>query len=131
MRLLLDTHIWLWGHLEPHRLSPAVAQALNSPKHELWLSSVSVWEFLLLVDRGRISIDGNPDEWVDAALALAPLRDAPVSREIAKRSRVISVPTQDPADRFIAATAEILELTLVTGDQNLLSGRGYRTMANG
>ncbi len=41
MRLLLDTHIWIWALLEPERLAPAVAEALEHEDNELWLSPIS------------------------------------------------------------------------------------------
>ena len=46
MRLLLDTHIWIWSLISPERLSPEVRRALSGPDHELWLSAISVWETL-------------------------------------------------------------------------------------
>jgi len=44
VRLLLDTHIWLWSLLEPAHLVPAVANALADTDSELWLSPISTWE---------------------------------------------------------------------------------------
>lgn len=132
MNLLLDTHIWVWSHAAPERLSKRVTAALIDDSNELWLSPISVWEFLLLAERGRVrtSNDETPADWVDAALARAPMRDAALSREVALRSRSVEIGHQDPADRFLAATADVYELTLVTADERLLSGRGFRTLAN-
>ena len=64
MKLLLDTHIWLWGLLDPDRLSRSVREALESADNELWLSPISVWEALMLVERGRISVNRPATEWV-------------------------------------------------------------------
>jgi PIN domain nuclease of toxin-antitoxin system len=130
VKLLLDTHIWVWSHIQPERLAPAVATALEAPENELWLSPISVWEFLLLVERGRVILDGDAGEWLETAWSRAPLHEAPLNREVARRSRTVRVPHQDPADRFIAATAEVHELTLVTDDESLLKGRGYAKLAN-
>lgn len=130
MRLLLDTHIWLWSLLEPERLSRRVARALTSPKNELWLSSISVWEALLLVEKKRIQIDGAPGTWLTDALEVSPLREAPLTQEIALLSRSVVLPHDDPADRFLAATARALELTLVTSDERLLASRSVSTLAN-
>jgi len=130
VRLLLDTHIWLWSHLEPERLSRKVRAALVSPDNELWLSSISIWEVMLLIERGRIVVQGDPEAWVETAWSRTPVHEAPLNRQIALRSRSVRVPHQDPADRFLAATAEVLDLTLVTDDAHLLRGRGYRTLAN-
>jgi PIN domain nuclease of toxin-antitoxin system len=130
MKLLLDTHIWLWSHLDPARLSRSVTAALTKPEHEIWLSPISVWEFLLLVEKGRITLRVEPREWIDTAWSRAPIHEAALNREVALRSRSVRVPHQDPADRFIAATAEVYGLTLVTDDQHLLAGRGFKKLAN-
>ena len=132
MNLLLDTHIWLWSHAEPERLTKRVASALADERNQLWLSPISIWEFLLLAERGRVHIrDGTaPPDWVEAALSRAPMHDAPLSREVAVRSRSVRLGHEDPADRFLAATADVYELTLVTADDRVLRGKGFRTLAN-
>lgn len=130
MKLLLDTHIWIWSHVQPERLERPVAEALEASGNELWLSPISVWEFLLLVERGRLVLKGTPREWLDAAWSRVPMHEAPLNREVALRSRSVRIPHQDPADRFIAATAEVHDLTLVTDDDNLLKGRGFAKLAN-
>ena len=130
MKLLLDTHIWLWSHLEPARLGKRVVKALQAVDVELWLSPISVWEFLLLVEKRRVIVRGNPQAWVLAAWSKAPMNEAALTREVALRSRSIHVPHEDPADRFLAATADVFDLTLVTDDEHLLRGKGYRTLAN-
>lgn len=130
MKLLLDTHIWVWSHIQPERLTPAVAAALEAPGNELWLSPISIWEFLLLVERRRVILDGDAEEWLDAAWSRVPMHEAPLNRAVAQRSRSIKVPHQDPADRFLAASAAVHDLTLVTDDENLLKGRGFAKLAN-
>lgn len=130
MRLLLDTHIWLWSHLEPDRLRKRVRSALVAPANELWLSPISVWEVLLLVERGRLVFEGDPRRWIEMAWYRAPMHEAPITHEVAMRSRIIDVPHEDPADRFLAATAQAFNLTLVTDDKHLLRGKGYDTLAN-
>lgn len=130
MMLLLDTHVWLWLLLEPGRLGPALSDALEEPSNELWLSPISVWETALLVERGRIEVDRPPEAWIDAALGRVPVRDAALTREVAVASRTVGIAHQDPADRFIAASAAIHELTLATADERLLAGSGYETMPN-
>ena len=130
MRLLLDTHVWLWSLLEPQRLKPRVRRALGSDSSELWLSPISVWETLVLAERGRIALEPDARTWVQDVLALVPMSEAPVTFAIAEESQALALPHQDPADRFLAATAKVLELTLVTGDRRLLPGRGYATLSN-
>ena len=131
MNLLLDTHVWLWAHSEPDRLSKRVAAALADEGNQLWLSPISIWEFLLLAEHGRVRVrDGTASDWVEAALSRAPMHDAALSRQVALRSRSVRLDHEDPADRFLAATADVYELTLVTADERLLRGKGFRTLAN-
>jgi PIN domain nuclease of toxin-antitoxin system len=132
VNLLLDTHVWVWSHAEPERLAKRVSAALREPSNELWLSPISVWEFLLLAERGRLRLraDLGAVDWVEAALSRVPMHEAALTRDVALRSRAVRIEHEDPADRFLAATAEVYELTLVTADERLLRGRGFRTLAN-
>lgn len=130
MRLLLDTHIWLWSLGQPARLSKRVAAALTDEGNELWLSPVSVWETLMLAERGRIALDAPASDWVDRALRVGATREAPLTYDVAVRSVSLKLSTQDPADRFIAATAAVLGLTLVTSDNLLAKSKEYAVLAN-
>ena len=130
MKLLLDTHIWIWALLDPERLSPAVRAALVSPDNELWLSPISVWEALLLAERGRVSVDASPVEWVEQMVRKLPRREAALTHDIAVASRQLRLSHQDPADRFLAATARVLGLTLVTSDERLLDSTEFAVMSN-
>jgi len=118
LRLLLDTHIWLWSLQDPKRLGKRVHRELRDPENELWLSPISTWEALTLHEKGRVRLHGDLDEWV--AAATAPFREAPLTHEIAAEARRLPLPQRDPADRFLAATARVLDLTLVTADASLL-----------
>jgi len=127
LRLLLDTHIWLWTLSDPKRLGRRVLQQLKDEANELWLSPISTYEALTLHYKGRFEIDGNLTEWL--ARATAGTREAPLTHEIALVARQLPL-HQDPADRILAATAEVLDLTLVTADERLLGLGTIRTMGN-
>ncbi|MGH9580511.1 MAG: type II toxin-antitoxin system VapC family toxin [Terriglobales bacterium] len=128
MKLLLDTHIWLWSLAQPSRLGRRVRRELADRGNELWLSPVSAWEALLLHARGRIRLHGEMSEWL--ARATAHLREAPLTHEIVLAAHLLPLPHPDPADRFLAATAQVLELTLVTADDRLLGLGEVATLAN-
>jgi PIN domain nuclease of toxin-antitoxin system len=127
LKLLLDTHIWLWSLLEPSRIGKHLARELSSAENELWLSPISTWEALTLAHKGRIQITGDMRSWFDAALL--NLNEAPLTHEIAIEAQFQNL-HPDPADRFLAATAKVLGLTLVTADRNLLGLPGISTLAN-
>ena len=130
MRLLLDTHIWLWSLIEPANLSRKVARELENPQNELWLSPISVWEILLLARKGRVKLDGKPEMWIREALLKSNLKEASLNNEIAILSSDLSLTHKDPADRFLAATAIVYDLTLTTADKNLLRCRQFKMLAN-
>lgn len=128
MKLLLDTHIWIWSLTQPKRLSRRVQTELEDQNNELWISPVSTWEFLLLHARGRIRVAGNSREWVSRASAY--MREAPLTHEIVLAAQELPLEHQDPADRFLAATASVLGLTLITSDRRLLGMGSIATLAN-
>jgi PIN domain nuclease of toxin-antitoxin system len=130
VKLLLDTHIWIWALVEPERLTERVRTALQSPANELWLSPISVWEALILAERGRLTVAGDPRNWVRQMVEAIPRREAPLTHDIAIMSRQLSMANQDPADRFLAATARVLDLTLVTADERMLHSTDFATLAN-
>lgn len=130
MKLLLDTHIWIWSRAEPARLKRRVARALEDSSNELWLSPLSVWELNLLAEKGRVLPGTSVEEWVRIAMETVPVREAPVTIEVALLTREVHLPHRDPVDIFLAATARFYDLTLVTADQPLLAGSGYSVLAN-
>jgi PIN domain nuclease of toxin-antitoxin system len=127
LKLLLDTHIWLWSKLEPRRLGRRVTAELSNVNNELWLSPVSVWEALILMQKGRVRVQ-DPFAWIDRASE--QLHEAPLTREIVSTGLALPLAHNDPADRFLAATAKVLKLTLVTADQRLLGLGEIGSLAN-
>ena len=119
MKYLLDTHIWIWSVSASKKLSREIKDILKDDSNELFISSISVWEFLILVEKGRISISKSMDEWLEEAMFQSKIQEIPVDTEIARQSREIALPHQDPADRFIAGTAKVGQLTLITSDGKL------------
>ena len=128
MRLLLDTHIWLWALKEVDRLGTRVLKEVRDSKNELWLSPISTWEAVTLHQKGRVFLGDDVDRWV--AKATLPFREAVLTHQIVAAARELPLPQRDPADRFLAATALVLDLTLVTADTNLLGLGQIATLAN-
>ena len=130
MKLLLDTHIWLWGTLEPLRLTRRVDKALRDPANELWLSPVSVGELIVLLRKGRLRLPRDVASWVARTMQDLQISEAPLTVEVALAISSINFPHGDPADHFLAATAKVLDLTLVTADEHLIHLPGIRVLAN-
>ena len=129
MRLLLDTHVILWSAAEPEKIPPKVCEELESESNELWFSPISVWEILLLAEKGRIALKGDRKKCIRKMLQELPLREAVINQEVAIQSRYIDLPHQDPADRFLAATALVYDLVLVTADRRLFDSKRFSVLA--
>jgi PIN domain nuclease of toxin-antitoxin system len=130
MKLLLDTHIWVWSVLDRARLSSRVIAELENPANERWLSPISLWEALTLCQKGRLSLLPNSADWIVNTLSAVPMREAQVTYEVAQETGSLRLPHRDPADRFLVATARVFDLTLVTADEQLLKSKQVRVLAN-
>ncbi|MBW4661957.1 MAG: PIN domain-containing protein [Drouetiella hepatica Uher 2000/2452] len=129
MNLLLDTHIWLWYALGDSQLSENLRSTIAAETTELWLSPISVWEVLLLVEKGRISLQLDAATWIDQSLKALAMREASLNHQIAILSRQLTLSHQDPADRFIAATAIHYQLQLATVDARLTGADWLQTIS--
>jgi PIN domain nuclease of toxin-antitoxin system len=117
VRLLLDTHAWLWRLLDPERVSADAHAAVADRDSELFLSPISVWETLVLARKGRLSLAPSPRGWVLEALRRSVPTAALLTHGIALRSEELAgFSSEDPADRFLVATALEHDLTMVTAD---------------
>ncbi len=130
MKLLLDTHIWVWSVLQPQRLSARVVRQLTHPQNEIWLSAVSIWELRLLHDKGRMKLKPDPVSWINDNLSRLKIREAPLTFEVALAISSLKLPHNDPADGFIAATAKVFGLTLVTADEQLAKLTDIAVLSN-
>ena len=120
MTFVLDTHAWVWWHVRPSALSRKVNRLLGDPDRydALLLSVISVWEFFKLIEKGRIGISCDPEEWTREALLMPKLTLAPLAPSIAYRSTTLPPPFHtDPADQIIVATAREENATVITKDK--------------
>jgi PIN domain nuclease of toxin-antitoxin system len=115
MRLLLDTHAFLWALAEPEKLSKKAAEALIAPENKLFMSIVTAWETSILQSLGRIDMS-LPIEQADQAL-----RGTWLSIELRHTAILRSLPRhhRDPFDRMLVAQATLEGMVLVTGDSDM------------
>ena len=127
---LLDTHVWFWYLVGSDRLPPGLRDAIDDALGELWLSPISVWELCMLDERGRVRLEPDRRSWVEEALGRLPLEEASLNREVALVSSEVELAQRDPADRFLAATALVFSLTLLTVDERLTNAPGIPTRSS-
>jgi len=128
LKLLLDTHVWLWALSSPEKLSRKASRAIARSSDELYLSPISVWEVRLLISRKRLHISSNFDQWLSNSHLTLPILEAPVNWAVAAQATHINLPQPDFGDTFLAATAIVCEMTLITADEQLLNAKWLKTM---
>ncbi len=124
MKYLLDTHTWIWWNIHPKMLSRKVKSAIKHTEkyEEVLLSIISVWEFCKLLEKGKLGISCDTEEWIEKALEIPKLRLIPLSASVAYRSTVLPKPFHDdPADQIIVATAREENATILTKDIRILN----------
>ena len=126
--LLLDTHVWLWlvGGAEPLKRTVLSAVEGAARRGRIRVSAISVWEVAMLEAKGRIRLAKDCLAWVQEALAAPGTSLVPLTPEIAvESSRLPGDFHGDPADRILIATARLLDATLLTRDERILTyGKG-------
>jgi PIN domain nuclease of toxin-antitoxin system len=107
-----------------------VRRELGRAGNELYLSPVSIWEAHHLVRRKRLRVRQGFGQWLDEVMAQVPLREAPFTFAVAADASKIELPQPDLGDIFLAATALVFDLTLVTTDSQLLACSWLKTFPN-
>jgi PIN domain nuclease of toxin-antitoxin system len=105
--------------MNPSKLSKKVKQLISKTEryNELLLSAISPWEFSKLLEKEKIGISCNPEDWLKTALNMPKFRLVPLSPSIAYRSTVLPQPFHnDPADQIIVATAREENAIILTKD---------------
>lgn len=123
LKYLLDTHTWIWWHMNPSSLSEKVKRLISSTDKydELLLSAISPWEFSKLLEKNRLGISCNVEDWLMKAFEMPKFRLVPLSPILAYRSTILPQPFHnDPADQIIVATAREENATILTKDKLLL-----------
>ena len=110
MRLLVDTHVWLWW-LAGEPLAKNAADAIAEPGNEVWLSSASVWEATIKASLGKLEVPTG------ALAASHGFDELPIGWAHAEAIRELPLHHRDPFDRMIIAQSQVESMTIVTRDR--------------
>ncbi len=122
MKVLLDTHSWIWAEEDSASLGATTRKRLLRIETEIFVSTISTLEIAQLLFRGRLSLHVPVAEWVKLSCENLEAESIELSNEIA--AVAYSLPGElhgDPADRILIATARLAKLTLVTADARILA----------
>jgi len=117
VKLLLDTHVWIWLLTDPDRLSGPARTALAAPDNQLHLSSASTWEISVKAAAGRLEIDGSPESLLQEAIVASGVLPLPIEHSHALQTGRLPGHHRDPFDRMLVAQAQVERLTLVSADR--------------
>ena len=128
MRVLLDTHVWIWTQEQPERLGPRTKRLLIGAEHENAVCPISTLEISRLVAATEIRLSMPLAEWVVESMADLAAQTVSMSHEVAMEAYALpGAFHRDPADRILVAAARRNGLTLVTADDRILSYPHVRT----
>ncbi len=115
MRILLDTHIFLWLHTEPERLGRHLP-TVRDERNEVLVSAASSWEIAIKYDLGRLDLPDPPARYVPDRIRR--LRATPLAIDHRHALAITELPPihRDPFDRILVAQARSLRVSLMTAD---------------
>ena len=120
--ILLNTHTWIWSNSATKLLSDNVKMLIKQTEtDQRAIASISIWEFAMMVAKGRIKVKIDPKRWLNNAIGNSGLQVIELTPEIAMES--CNLPGgfhKDPADQIIVATARTHNLTLLTKDRKII-----------
>ena len=114
MRLLLDTHAFLWAAGKPALLSPAARDAISDRANDVYVSAAVAWEIAIKAGRGKLRLPMGPATFVPSRIAALGFTAMPISLEHALAVAALPETHADPFDRILIAQAQFEGLTLVT-----------------
>lgn len=124
MRVLLDTHIWLWWLLGSERLSIQERRSLDrlAAGGGTHLSAMSLWEAQMLHAKARLAVDRPFENWLRQAAAPGVVQTVPIDVDVViALDRLPDAFHGDPADRLIVATGLAHGMVLATHDRAIRS----------
>jgi PIN domain nuclease of toxin-antitoxin system len=116
VKLLLDTHAFIWFAGDTSKLSPIALNALKDPTNERFLSDASVWEMAIKIQLGKLQFPAPFDQKVFEALKRSQVAILPIRTHHVAAVSDLPLHHRDPFDRLLAIQANMENLTLVTHD---------------
>lgn len=121
MKLLLDTHVWLWWNTEPERLSAGALKQIGNARNEVFLSAASVWEMAIKRRLGKLPLPEPVASYVARRMETDSVTPLPVSVGHAGGVETLEVLHRDPFDRILIVQARHEGLRLLTADDQVLA----------
>ena len=119
MRILLDTHVWLWMLVSPERIGEEARRQIAARENELALSAASSWEMAIKYRLGKLPLPAPPREFILPRLVRDGVIPLPIEHRHAVEVARLPDHHRDPFDRLLVAQARLEKLTVFTADRQL------------
>ena len=116
MKLLLDTHTFLWFIMDIGRVSSRALESMKDPQNDLILSVASAWEIAIKTARGKLKLAGPIDEFMPSQLAENRIALLPITLDHALRTAALPLHHADPFDRLLIAQSQVERIPILTSD---------------
>ena len=116
MKLLLDTHVFLWYIAADRKMPGAFQAAIQDPANEVFLSAASVWEAVIKHGLGKLPLPGPPADYLPRQRDAHGIASLPVDEGAMSPLAGLPPLNRDPFDRMLVAQAQCDGLTLLTAD---------------
>ena len=120
MKILLDTHAFLWAISEPDRLSSRARDILRAGNNNVYFSVASAWEIAIKMKLGKLRLPDLPDRYIPKELAVAAIDVLPIQLSHTLRTFHLPEHHRDPFDRLLIAQAQLENMPLMTSDPHIL-----------
>ena len=121
MKLLLDTHIFLWYITADSRLPMLFRDAIREPKNEVYLSVVSLWETIIKFNLGKLPLPQSPEIYIPKERRQHQIKSLSLHENAIKELANLPVLHRDPFDRILICQTSADNLTIVTVDTQIQS----------
>lgn len=119
MKLLLDTHVWLWMQAAPGRLQDSTVSLIQDTGNILLLSAASAWEIAIKAALKRLALPAPPADYVASRMAQSGTTGLPIELRHALHVTTLPMHHRDPFDRLLVAQAQLESATLATADPQM------------
>ncbi|MDQ3537490.1 MAG: type II toxin-antitoxin system VapC family toxin [Actinomycetota bacterium] len=116
MRVLLDTHVWLWLQASPQRLDAKARELVQDTRNELLLSAASAWEIAIKYALGRLALPEPPPSYVPDRMASSGVGGLAVEAGHALHVATLPALHRDPFDRLLVAQSQLESIPIMTAD---------------
>lgn len=117
MRVLVDTHCWLWLQVSPERFNADLLAQLANSENEILLSAASAWEMAIEYSLNQLPLPAPPGEYIPSRMRLSGTAALPVLHTHALGVAQLPPHHRDPFDRLIIAQAQHERIAVVTADR--------------